>query len=452
MTMPDAQEPTEAIELPRRRRFVDLSPLREHPVFARLFIGTAISGIGFWVTTVAVGLFVFDITGDTFAVALVGGIALVPMIVAGIWGGMLADAFDRRLVLIVSSIVAWAAILGIVALAAVDELVEGRPEVWPLYVLTTLNAVAATISNATRSSVTPRIVPEQMVSRANALGGIAFGLQMTIGPALAGVLVAAIGFPLTFAIDAVLFTAGFLGVLGLPKLPPLSRAAKPGWESLTDGIRFLRNAPNIRMSFLVDIVAMSLGRPYVLLPAIGASVLGGGAVTVGVLTAATAIGTFLTGLFSGPVAHVHRYGVAIGRAIMLFGAFTALFGGVVAVAATGWFGPVGAEWDQVNLPLLLLASLALVGTGASDEVSAIFRSTMLLTAAPDEMRGRLQGIFIVVVTGGPRVGDMFAGGLAVLTTLWLPPVAGGLSIVAIIAVLLRVQSTFRHYDARDPRP
>jgi MFS family permease len=452
MSSTENPDPTESIELPRRRRFVDLSPLREHPVFARLFIGTAISGVGFWVTTVAVGLFIFDITGDTFAVALVGGIALVPMIVAGLWGGMLADAFDRRLVLISSSIVAWAAILGIVALAAIDEFVVGRPEVWPLYVLTTLNAVAATISNATRSSVTPRIVPEAMVSRANALGGIAFGLQMTIGPALAGVLVAAIGFPLTFAVDAVLFTAGFLGVVGLPKLPPLTHTAKPGWESLKDGMRFLRNAPNIPKSFIDDNVAMSLGRPYVLLPAIGASVLGGGAVTVGVLTAAAAVGTFLTGLFSGPVAHVHRYGVAIGRAIMLFGAFTAMFGIVIAVAATGWFGPVGEEWNQVNLPLLLLAALALVGTGASDEVSAIFRSTMLLTAAPDEMRGRLQGIFIVVVTGGPRVGDMFAGGLAVLTTLWWPPLAGGLAIVAILAVLLRVQSTFRHYDARDPRP
>jgi len=365
---------------------------------------------------------------------------------------MLADAFDRRRVLILSSVVAWASIVGIVVLAAVDGAAGGRPPVWPLYVLTTLNAVAATISSATRSSVTPRIVPEDMVSRANALNGIVFGLQLAIGPALAGILVATIGFPLTFAVDAVLFTAGFLGVLGLPPLPPLSDTARPGWESLRDGIRFLRTAPNIRMSFLVDIVAMSLGRPYVLLPAIGATVLGGGSVTVGVLTAATAIGTFLTGLFSGPVAHVHRYGVAIGRAIMLFGAFTALFGLVIAVAATGWFGPVGEEWDQVNLPLLLLAAVALAGAGASDEVSAIFRSTMLLTAAPDEMRGRLQGIFIVVVTGGPRIGDMVAGSLAVVSALWFPPVVGGLAIIAIIAILLRVQSTFRLYDARDPRP
>lgn len=452
MTEPHAEDPTEAIELPRRSRFVDLSPLRKHPAFARLWIGTSISGIGTWVTTVAVGLLIFDITGDTFAVALVGGISLVPMIIAGLWGGMLADAFDRRRVLILSSIVAWVSIIGIVALSAADAALAERAPVWPFYVLTTLNAVAATISSATRSSVTPRILPEEMVSRANALNGIAFGLQLTIGPALAGVLVATVGFPITFAIDALLFTAGFIGVLGLPKLPPLTHTARPGWESLRDGIRFLKNAPNIRMSFVVDIVAMSLGRPYVLLPAIGASVIGGGSVTVGVLTAATALGTFLTGLFSGPVAHVHRYGVAIGRAIMLFGAFTALFGIVIGATAAGWLGPVGDGLEAVNVLALVLAAIALAGTGASDEVSAIFRSTMLLTAAPDEMRGRLQGIFIVVVTGGPRIGDMIAGGLAVLTTLWFPPIAGGIAIVAIIAVLLRAQSTFRHYDARDPRP
>ena len=439
-------------DAPRHRsHLVDLSPLRLYPVFARLWIGTAISGIGAWVTIVAVGLQIYDITEDTFAVALVGGISLGPMIVAGIWGGMLADAFDRRLVLIVSSVVAWAAVLGIVALSAFDATLEGRVPVWPFYVFTTLNSVAATISGATRSAVTPRILPMDMVARANALNGIGFGLQLTLGPALAGVLVAAIGFPLTFALDALLFTAGFLGILGLPKLPPLTRTAKPGWESLRDGFRFLRNSPNVRMSFIVDLVAMSLGRPYVLLPAIGAVVVGGGSVTVGVLTASAAIGTFLAGLFSGQIAHVIRYGVVIGRAIMVFGAFTAAFGVVILGVTLGWFGPAGDGLDSVNLLALALAAIALAGTGAADEVSAILRSTLLLTATPDEMRGRLQGVFVVVVAGGPRVGDMVAGSLAVLATLWFPPLAGGIAIVAIIALLLRLQPTFRHYDTRTPQ-
>ncbi len=453
MTNPDATELEASDEATlRRSRFVDLSPLRDYPVFRRLWIGTSISGIGAWMTMVAVGLQIYDITGDTFAVALVGGISLIPMIIAGLWGGMLADAFDRRKVLMVSSIVAWSSVLGLVVLAFVDAAYIERPPVWPFYVFTTLNAIAATISSTTRSSVTPRILPPHMVSRANALNGIAMGLQITTGPAIAGVLVASVGFAATFAVDAVLFTAGFIGILGLPKLPPLTATAKPGLESLRDGLRFLKRSPNVRMSFLVDIVAMSLGRPNVLLPAIGAIVIGGGAVTVGLLTASIAVGVLLVGVFSGPVAHVRRYGIAISRAIMVFGAFTAGFGVVIAVTAAGWLGPAGPEWDQVNIPALVLAAIMLAGTGAADEVSAIFRTTLLQTAAPDEMRGRMQGIFIVVVTGGPRVGDMIAGSLAALVALWFPPLIGGLAIIAIIAVLVRLQPTFRHYDADDPQP
>lgn len=458
MTNTDAPEPG-APELEasdeavlRRSRFVDLTPLRDYPVFRRLWIGTSISGIGAWMTMVAVGLQIYDITGDTFAVALVGGISLVPMIIAGLWGGMLADAFDRRKVLLISSVVAWLSVLGLVVLAFVDAAYIERPPVWPFYVFTTLNAIAATISSTTRSSVTPRILPPHMVSRANALNGIAMGLQITTGPAIAGLLVASAGFAATFAVDAVLFTAGFIGILGLPKLPPLTATAKPGLESLRDGLRFLKRSPNVRMSFLVDIVAMGLGRPNVLLPAIGAIVIGGGPVTVGLLTASIAVGVLLVGVFSGPVAHVRRYGIAISRAIMVFGAFTAGFGVVIGVTAAGWLGPAGPEWDQVNIPALVLAAVMLAGTGAADEVSAIFRTTLLQTAAPDEMRGRMQGIFIVVVTGGPRVGDMIAGSLAALAALWFPPLVGGLAIIAVIAVLVRLQPTFRHYDASDPQP
>ncbi len=443
---------TSDVPAERRSRLVDLTPLRDYPVFRRLWIGTSISGVGAWMTMVAVALQIYDITEDTFAVALVGGISLVPMIIAGLWGGMLADAFDRRKVLILSSIVAWISVLGLVGMAVLDAVLEERAVVWPFYLFTTLNSIAATISGATRSSVTPRILPPDMVARANALNGIAMGVQVTTGPAIAGVLVASLGFAATFAVDAVLFTAGFIGILGLPKLPPLAATARPGLESLRDGIRFLKQAPNVRMSFIVDIVAMSLGRPNVLLPAIGAIVIGGGAVTVGLLTASIAVGVFLVGLFSGPVAHVRRYGVAIGRAIQVFGAFTAGFGVVIAVTAAGWLGPAGPEWDQVNMPALVLAAIMLAGTGASDEVSAIFRSTLLQTAAPDEMRGRMQGIFMVVVAGGPRLGDMVAGVLAAAVAVWFPPLLGGLLIIAVIAVLVRLQPTFRHYDANDPRP
>jgi MFS family permease len=445
---------TEQQAAPTRRRFVDLAPLR-HPAFARLWIGATIQGVGAQLAIVAVGLQVYDITASTLAVSLVGGISLLPMIAAGLWGGMLADAFDRRRVLLLSAVVGWFATLGLVAMAAVDaaRLAGGeRVEVWPFYVLATLASCSATIQNATRQSVVPRILPPELVSRAAALGGIGIGLQLTIGPALAGVLVTVVGFWPTFAVDAVLFAAGFVGIATLPKLPPADGVARPGLRSLADGMAFLRRAPNIRMSFLVDIVAMTFGRVYVLLPAVGATVIGGGAVTVGALTAAAAIGTFLASLLSGPVAHVHRHGVAIARSIMVFGGFVALFGAVVGAMSTGWFGPVGEGVDEINVVAFAVAALALLGTGAADEVSAIFRSTMLLQAAPDEMRGRMQGVFTIVVTGGPRIGDLYMGILATLVATWFPPLVGGLAIIALIAVLVRVQGTFRAYDARHPTP
>lgn len=440
----------------KRRRLVDLAPLRSSPAFARLWIGQSISGIGAWLTATAIGLQIYDITDSTFAVALVGGITLLPMIIAGIWGGMIVDAFDRRSVAIIASIVGWAAIASLVAVSAWDAAIESagiRAPVWPFYVIASVIAVSTTIGAAARSAVIPRILPDDMVSRATALNGITFGIQLTVGPALAGVLVAAIGFPLTFAVDALLFTAGFIGVIGLPRLPPLGETVRPGLESLRDGWRFLRHAPNIRMSFIVDIVAMTFGRPIVLFPALGAAVIGGGSITVGLLTAAAAIGTFLASLFSGPVAHVQRHGVAISRSISLYGGFVVLFGVVVLGAQLGWFGSgAGPSFDSVLWPALLLAALALAGTGASDEISSIFRMTMLLTAAPDDMRGRLQGVFMVVVTGGPRIGDMYAGALAALVALWFPPLLGGVAIIGLIALLTRLQRTFLAYDARHPQP
>lgn len=436
----------------KMRRFVDVTPLRESRPFARLWTGAAISGIGAQLTLVAVGLQLYDVTSSTFAVALVGGISLVPMILAGLWGGVLADAFDRRLVLIISAVTGWLTTLGLIALAWAELAAHDHIPIWPFYVLTTINAVAATITMATRGSVYPRILPQRLVAPASALNGVAFGVQLTLGPALAGVLVATTGFSWTYTVDAVLFAAGFLGILALPKLPPLEKTSGAGWRSLKDGVAFLVRAPNIRTGFLIDLLAMGLGRPFVILPAVGALVIGGGPVTVGILTAAAAIGTFLTGLFSGPVGHVRRYGVAIGRSVMIYGGFILLFGLIIAAMQTGWFGSVGPSITQVNPIALVLAAIALAGTGASDEVSAIFRTTMMLTAAPDGMRGRLQGIFTVVVTGGPRIGDLYMGALATIVALWFPPVLGGLLIAAAVGLILRVQSGFRGYDARHPSP
>jgi hypothetical protein len=204
------------------------------------------------------------------------------------------------------------------------------------------------------------------------------------------------------------------------------------------------------MSFIVDIVAMTFGQPRVLFPALGALVLGGGAVTVGILTAAGAIGALISSIFSGRTGGVRRQGIAIGWAIAVYGFFIAIFGVVALVSDRGLSvtGPVAGP----NIVAIVLASIALAGAGAADNVSSIFRQTILQSAVPDSMRGRLQGIFTIVVTGGPRIGDLYVGAIAAIGALWLPPLLGGIAIVVIIATLVRFQRTFRHYDAADPRP
>ncbi|MDN4479259.1 MFS transporter [Demequina sp. SYSU T00039] len=436
------------------RHLVDLAPLRASPAFARLWIGGAISGIGAFMTQVAVGLQVYEITESTFMVGLVGGIALLPMIIAGLWGGVIADVFDRRRVLIVASLTAWASTVALAALSFHDQHLHAdgtHAAVWHFFVVTTLSAVASTVSNATRGSVVGRILPADMISRATALNGISFGVMLTVGPALAGVLAAGVGLPWTFTVDAVLFSAGFLGIWMLPSLPRLGERVEAGWPVLKEGLAFLRRSPNIRMSFVVDIIAMTFGRPYVLFPALGATLVGGGALTVGALAAAGAVGTMLTSLFSGPVARVHRHGVAISRAIQVFGVFAALFGLTTLVATAVEHEPAEG-WGGVHWPTLAVLALCMAGMGAADEVSAIFRQTMIIQAAPDEMRGRLQGVFVVVVTGGPRLGDMYAGALAAAVALWFPPLLGGVLVIALIAILTRAQRAWREYDAQAPTP
>lgn len=435
--------------MPRSRSlFLDTTPLRQSPPFARLWVGQAISGIGGQMTIVAVGLHIYELTSSTLAVSLVGIIALGPTVIAGLYGGTLADAFDRRRVALLSSLVAWASTGTIATLAWF-----GAESVGSLYVLTAITAAAATVLGTAQFAITPRLLPKELLPAASALGGITSGIAITVGPAVAGVLVALVGFGWTYSVDVVLFVAAFLGILTLPPLPPLARAGRPGLASITEGLRFLRVAPNIRMNFLVDIVAMVFGTPRVLFPAAGALVLGGGAITVGILTAAYAIGALFCSVFSGRLGTVRMHGRAIGRAVEIYGTFIAGFGAVLAVVMLGGFSTEQQKDLQGGHLLAIgLAALMLAGAGASDNVSAIFRSTMLQSAVPDEYRGRLQGVFVVVVTGGPRIGDLYVGIAATIGMLWVPPVVGGILIILLVAFLVRRSASFRAYDALDPTP
>lgn len=431
----------------RRDHFIDLRPLTTSPAFARLWIGTTLAGLGGQVTIVAVMLHVFELTASTFAVSMVAFAGLVPMIIAGIYGGMLADAFDRRAVALIAASITWVSTLLLAVLTW-----GGLETVWWLYALSVVNSAANSVVMATRSAITPRLLPRRLLPAAAALNGITVGIMVMAGPALAGLLVAFSGYAWTYTIDVVLMLSLFLGLWTLPHLRPEGEIVRPGLASLVDGAKFLKRAPNIRLQFILDIIAMTFGHPIALFPALGTVLLGGGAITTGALTAAIAAGAFLSSLFSGPIGRVRRHGLGIERAILVFGAATVLFGVVLLAASFGWFTTATVDEHTPNLTLIGAACIALAITGAADNVSAIYRSTMIQSAVPDTMRGRLQGIFIVVVAGGPRIGALYAGTLATLTALWFPPLLGGFVIVGLVALLVRLHPRFRDYDAEHPVP
>lgn len=437
-------------EAPDRRRshLVDVTPLRASPAFARLWFGNTLAGVGTFVTSTAVGLHIYDLTSSSFMVSLVAWFALLPMIVAGLYGGAIADRFDRRSVALIASTVAW---LATVSLALVAW--AGPPPVWAFYVITTVQAVAATIASATRQAITPRLLPTHLLPKAAALMGISMGLMVTAGPALAGVLVARLGYAWTYTVDVALFFAGFFGLWTLPRIRPAhGRPQVGGLRSVVDGLSHLRRAPNVRMSFIVDIIAMTFGNPMVLFPAVGAIVIGGGSVTVGLLLAAFAVGGILSSLVSGRLTDLRWQGLAIRNAIVVYGLAILGFGVVLAWTVLGGHAVATRDFAEANHGSLLLAVLCLAIAGGADNVSAIFRQAILQTAVPDHLRGRTQGVFTVVVTGGPRLGQMFAGSLATLTATWVPSLVGGALVVVLVVVAVARVPGFRRYDALHPEP
>ena len=417
----------------------DITPLRESPAFRRLWLGSAVSALGSQLTLVAVSLEVYRLTQDSLYVGLLSLFALVPLVFGGLLGGSIADAHDRRTVALLASSVLW---LTTAALALQAWLEVGN--VWLLYALVAVQSGAQAINQPARSAIIPVLVRKELLPAANALSMMIFGLTMTAGPLLAGVLVAWAGFGWTYTIDVVSFAFAFWALLKLPSMPPGEHARPAGLRSVVEGFRFLGTRPNLRMTFVIDLVAMIFAQPRALLPAIGALMIGGGEATVGILLASMAVGAFLAGLFSGPLGGVRRQGAAVVWSVMGWGGSVAAFGLVVVLAGHSGDDGVGV-W---LLPAALCCALA----GIADSVSAVFRTTILQASTPDHLRGRLQGVFVVVVAGGPRIGDMLAGGATKLLNEGWVLLLGGVLCIAVAWILARQQVGFLRYDARNPVP
>ncbi len=400
-----------------RRHAIDLSPLK-HADYRRLWAGNGIAFLGFQITAVAVPVQVYDITRSSFWVGMLGAAGLVPLVVFGLWGGAIADSHDRRRVLLVGSVVLWVSTLGLLA-----HSLAGLDSVAVLLALVALQSGGFAVVGSTRGAIIPRVVPAEEIAAANTLGFTTSNLGMMAGPLLAAVIITQFSLSTAYAVDAVLYLAALYAAFRLPHLPPLGQTTAAGLRSVIDGLAFIATRPVLLLSFAVDIVAMVFAMPRALFPA-RAEDLGGDA-AVGWLFAALAIGAVVAGATSGWVGRVRRQGVALVVAIVIWG---------LAVAGAGLAG-------QLWLAVFLLA----IG-GAADLVSAVYRQTILQTYAPDEMRGRMQGVFIVVVAGGPRLGDVRAGGTAAAVGVQASWVGGGLVCAAVVLFALAVP-VFRKYTA-----
>jgi len=404
-----------------KRHLVDTRPLAV-PAYRRLWLGQAVSHVGLAVTVVAVGKQIYDLTGSSFWVGMLGLANLVPLVVFGLWGGAVADAVDRRKLLVGGSLVAWVSTVLILL-----QSLLGIVNVYALLGTVALGAAGFAVCSSTRGAIVPRLLPAELVPSANALNSLVLSLGAVAGPMVGGVLLAQGGYPAAYAADALLFTTSLYAALRLPGLAPLGEVVRPGWRSVAEGLRFILTSPVLVMSFVVDIIAMVFALPRALFPELVDQRFGGDVYALSLLVASMAAGAVIGGLFSGWVTRVRRQGLALTFVIAVWG---------LAVAAAGLA-------QQLWLVLAFMA----IG-GMADVVSSVWRQSILQLYAPDEMRGRMQGVFMVVVVGGPRLGDVRAGIMAPVfgvTTAW---VVGGLACaVAVLIVGLSVAG-FRNYRSR----
>ncbi|HEX9339012.1 MAG TPA: MFS transporter [Pseudonocardiaceae bacterium] len=390
---------------------MDTRPLRIPP-FRRLWASTAVTAIGSQLTAVAVPKQVYDITNSSGWVGVAGAVALVPLLVFGVWGGAIADTVDRRQLLIVTNTGIALTSLLLWAQAAV-----GLNSVWVILGLLALQQALFAVNQPARSASVARLVPAALMPAANAVYSTVFSFGAVLGPLLAGAFIPVLGLPTLYLIDAVGLCLTLWAVWRLPPLPPLAGPVRrAGVGDVLDGFRYLAARKVLLASFLLDIIAMVAGMPRALFPEMAEHTFGdppGGGVALGWLFAAIPIGAVVFGLFSGWLSRIRRHGVAVTIAVCLWG---------LAVAAFGLSHS------------LVLATVFLALAGAADMVSMVFRNSMAQTASTDEMRGRMQGVYVVVVAGGPRLADIVHGvvGASAGTTV---TVAGGGVLVVVFAVI-----------------
>ncbi|MEU2438785.1 MFS transporter [Streptomyces rubradiris] len=405
-----------------RRWAMDTRPLRI-PAYRRLWSSTIVTSVGSQLTAVAVPKQIYDITHSSAWVGYASLAGLVPMVAFALWGGAVADAVDRRKLMLVTN-----SGIAVTSLLFWAQAVTGLDSVPVLMVLLALQQAFFGLNAPARSASIARLVPAEQLPAANALGSTVMQTALVAGPLLAGALIPLIGLPELYLIDALALCLTVWAVVRLPALPPLggSGTRRAGLREIADGFRYISRHKVLLLSFLADIVAMVFGMPRALFPQLAAETYGsyGEGLALGVLFAGIPVGAVLGGLFSGVFSRARRHGWMVTGAVVGWG---------VAIAG---FGLSGSLW---------VAVVFLAAAGVADMVSMVFRGAILLSAATDEMRGRMQGVFTVVVAGGPRLADVLHGTAGAAFGPRAAVAGGGALVVVAMLALAGAVPALRRY-------
>ncbi len=397
----------------------DLTPLREHPVFRRLWLGNTASGVGSQLGTFAVTFFVWDRTHSPVMVGLIGLFVGAPLIAFALLGSGFVDHVDRRRLALITT---YALIVTSIAQAAVAALADNG--VWTMLTLAGLASGLSALGAPARQTFIPRLLPRKSLAAGLALNHLSFQMAVLLGPALAGILTAQWGTAVCFAGDALTFVAALVGIIGLPATSPTEGAGRAGLAAVWEGICFTARTPAIRGALLIDLSATLLAMPMALFPVINEERFGGSPQTLGLLFSVVALGGVLASVLSGLITRRNRPGLVLLACGALWGA---------ALAGVGL-----SEQLPVVLALLALA-------GAADTWSVVSRATIVQSSTPDSHRGRVASLEHIVGAAGPRIGDLRAGIVATATSGATALSIGGLTCVATIGLIASVTPQLRRF-------
>ncbi|GHF59240.1 MFS transporter [Kitasatospora xanthocidica] len=401
----------------------DLSPWRASRDFRYLWSSGCVTSFGSFLTLVAVPMQIKELTGSSLAVGLIGAVELVPLIVFGLWGGALADALDRRK-LVLRAEAALAVLAGLLLLNALLP----HPLLWPIYLVAALVAAADGLQRPALDSLTPRIVPHQHLTAAFALKSLYHNAASVAGPALAGVVVAFAGVQIAYALDLLTFGASLLLLVRIKAVPPATGAERPSVRAVLTGVRYAWSRKDLLGTYAIDLCAMLFAYPVAVFPFLASDL--GADWALGPMYAASALGALLVGATSGWTSRVHRHGRLLVAAAVGWGAAMALA------------GLSGSVW-------LVLLGLALAG--GADEISGLARSTMWNQSIPDAVRGRMAGVELLSYSVGPQLGQVRAGTMAGLVGVRAAVWTGGLAcVVAVLAVAAALPRLLAYDDRTDP--